>query len=743
MSEVDIKRGIKEDFIAELKNSGLIELYEKNKEHLFLAIRNKYINLYYNCASVCKIEYHPRSKEKLSCYVHKKYLGIKVDKENLERINKKYYEKVSAQFIIDNYKKIIKNIKEAYSCSKHKEKFAQQKLIKNNNSNPNSEWYCIDIEYIKQRNTEEETKYGRWDIIAISKKCENGKHRVALIELKCTRGAIGGDSGIVKHASDYINFMESGKNKFKTYKEHLKSEIKNIVNSLYGLEICNIKIDDVNQIADEPEFYFITLNNKNNELLRTMRRYIFKDEPGHAKETVQEKEQIDITKENEKKFIPKFLFSSQEYDKVKINDILDESQYDNIGLESTAIIIHRGTHQIGGCITEIRSKKGTRIAIDIGQNLPSLDDEEIQEISVDGLIKEKKGVKKFDAVFITHYHGDHIGLYDKVLSGIDIYTGEYSKQIYKILQKRLVDCKKIPEKNLHLIENFKVYRENEPIIINEDIKVTPISSDHSAFDTHMLLIECDGKKILHTGDFRLHGIRGKELLKNLEKLAGKIDYLICEGTTLSRPTKNSITEEKIGNKAEKIFKKNKFSFVLCSSTNIDRIAEIYHAALAQERIFLCDKYQKQLLEYISSIAKNEKLDDKYIFESSRIKDYNHYILPYVVEHGFVMMVRANPDFKDKMNHYTGSKFIYSQWDGYLKEKFKNQYRYLQEDFVPQKKELLHTSGHADYEAIKKVAKLVRPKEIIPIHGENPRVFYSMRLNQCKVRLLNDGEIFYI
>ena len=32
--------------------------------------------------------------------------------------------------------------------------------------------------------------------------------------------------------------------------------------------------------------------------------------------------------------------------------------------------IHRGTKQIGGCITEITSDKGTRIIIDIGVNLP-------------------------------------------------------------------------------------------------------------------------------------------------------------------------------------------------------------------------------------------------------------------------------------------------------------------------------------------------------------------------------------
>ena len=33
------------------------------------------------------------------------------------------------------------------------------------------------------------------------------------------------------------------------------------------------------------------------------------------------------------------------------------------------IIIHRGTHQIGGCVTEIKTKE-TRIIIDMGTSLP-------------------------------------------------------------------------------------------------------------------------------------------------------------------------------------------------------------------------------------------------------------------------------------------------------------------------------------------------------------------------------------
>ena len=61
----------------------------------------------------------------------------------------------------------------------------------------------------------------------------------------------------------------------------------------------------------------------------------------------------------------------------------------------------------------------------------------------------------------------------------------------------------------------------------------------------MFLIECDGKKILHTGDFRDHGYLGKGLFAMLEKYirpAG-IDVLIIEGTNVGQESK-SITPER-------------------------------------------------------------------------------------------------------------------------------------------------------------------------------------------------------
>ena len=60
----------------------------------------------------------------------------------------------------------------------------------------------------------------------------------------------------------------------------------------------------------------------------------------------------------------------------------------------------------------------------------------------------------------------------------------------------------------------------------------------------MFIVECDGKTILHTGDFRDHGYLGHFLAGTLKKfVTGRdIDVLITEGTTLSRADERMMPE---------------------------------------------------------------------------------------------------------------------------------------------------------------------------------------------------------
>ena len=68
------------------------------------------------------------------------------------------------------------------------------------------------------------------------------------------------------------------------------------------------------------------------------------------------------------------------------------------------ITIHRGANQIGGCITEIATAT-TKIFIDFGNNLPGSQKAELTANDVAQMTTDA------DAIFYTHYHGDHVGLH--------------------------------------------------------------------------------------------------------------------------------------------------------------------------------------------------------------------------------------------------------------------------------------------------------------------------------------------
>ena len=248
------------------------------------------------------------------------------------------------------------------------------------------------------------------------------------------------------------------------------------------------------------------------------------------------------------------------------------------------IIIHRGTHQIGGCVTEIKTEEA-RIIIDMGTPLPGSKTEnelgaaEEEVIALPGVTvpvvmdgeadKNENGQmiksQTCDAVFITHYHGDHIGRIDTLLPEIPLYMGEAAGNIYSIYCNRTDQAEKMSR-----LHDAHFYTAGQPIQI-KDITVTPLLTSHSALDAYMLLIEAEGKTVLHTGDFSLHGYEGKKWLEGITKcLANKnitsIDYLICEGTMLPDQKRTSPTEMDVIGQIDTLMKKYKKVFVLCSST---------------------------------------------------------------------------------------------------------------------------------------------------------------------------------
>ena len=253
------------------------------------------------------------------------------------------------------------------------------------------------------------------------------------------------------------------------------------------------------------------------------------------------------------------------------------------------INIIRGQNQIGGSIIEI-SSKNAKIILDIGSNL---DDKKIIVPEIEGLFK---GESKYDGVLISHYHGDHIGLATKILPEISIYMGEKSYEIHKVSNEYI---------GKEYLKEPKTFKTEEEFLIG-DIKIIPYLCDHSAFDSYMFLLECEGKKILYTGDFRSNGRKSFEPL--LRKLP-KVDVLITEGTNFSNEKigKINLTEKELEKKGIELLEGNdRPVFVLMAATNIDRIVTFYKIANATKRLFLLDTYAGLITDTISGNIPNPR-----------------------------------------------------------------------------------------------------------------------------------------
>ena len=374
------------------------------------------------------------------------------------------------------------------------------------------------------------------------------------------------------------------------------------------------------------------------------------------------------------------------------------------------IQIHRGENQIGGNIIEVATER-TRIILDVGLEL---DDEKNKTLpNIPGLFD----YRGYDGVFVSHYHGDHLGLAYGMHQDIPLYMGEKSTRIIQASDAY---------KGVSTIQPHGYLEHKKPIVIG-DITITPYLCDHSAFDSYMLLCEAAGQSVLYTGDFRGNGRKSYDWL--LSELPKKVDKLICEGTTLSREGYTAVTEKQLEEEAVGLFQQHGGPvFVLQSSMNIDRIVTMYRAAKRSGRVFLEDLYMADITSSVGGSIPNPAFSDVYAFITSAnryegLKKYAHRMGKDAIgKTPFVMCVRTSmlrylQDLSGQMS-FAGGLLVYSFWSGYKENE--DMRRFLAEcQAMGLEIVTLHTSGHADYEAIKKLVATVNPTEIIPIHTEAP------------------------
>ena len=394
-----------------------------------------------------------------------------------------------------------------------------------------------------------------------------------------------------------------------------------------------------------------------------------------------------------------------------------------------SITIHRGLDQIGGCITEI-STATSRVFVDMGKNLPGsgrqMSEEEEREY-VANLFSQNK--KENEAVIYTHAHEDHVGMFVHVPENVPQYIGEGCRELllakYRTLLKAPQSADEVVsvKEKIRRLEAFHVWekpRRRPKAFCIGDIVITPFYCNHSIYDAYMFLIEADGKRIWHTGDYREHGYLGKGLEKVLRAYAKGIDVLITEGTNLKKPEK-CIHEREVSSKMSHVMQAFKYVFVLASSTDIDRLAAIKEAAKsAHKDLYINSAYMKETMRIFTE-RESKVADGLYEFHPKFATERS---FDKMKREGFVLVtgVSKMTDVKSMCEHLPDNEtiLIYSSWDGYYKTteqvKVNPMYKMFRDSFNNVVD--IHTSGHADRDTIKKVIDIVNPKdEVIIIHKE--------------------------
>lgn len=390
------------------------------------------------------------------------------------------------------------------------------------------------------------------------------------------------------------------------------------------------------------------------------------------------------------------------------------------------LCIHRGTHQIGGIAAEIATET-TRILIDMGDEL-SLDPGFVSApLHIPG-VTDANG--RCDAMLFTHYHGDHTGQMLRIRPDIPLYAGALAKDIMRLSsahswKKDEVLCKRI--------ETIRTFSAGMPFLIG-DIQITPFGIDHSAVDSYLFLIEADGKCILYTGDFRLHGVRGKTMDKILDRRIGKVDAIITEGTTVSRTDGKTVTEWELQARVRNYLQQYKYVFVLCATTSLDRIFALARA-VPRGKYCICDDYQKMLVETVSKHWSGISS----FYEMPKLLSFKHHPPARFAELGGLMFVRANSKFGAIICQYDPAQSIllYSMWDGYRTKPGSTIPDFLA---LTDTWETLHTSGHASPEDLRHVIEKADPQLVIPIHTDAPQKMQALCPDRTVVLLKDEEEL---
>ena len=333
----------------------------------------------------------------------------------------------------------------------------------------------------------------------------------------------------------------------------------------------------------------------------------------------------------------------------------------------------------------------------------------------------KQNQDKIKALFITHGHEDHIGAIPYLVQSLEI------PAIYAPNQaKELIDLK-LQDRNIRY-DNLFAY-DDKTVVEFKHFQVEFFRTTHSIPDSHGILVKTPDGNIVTTGDFKFD-FTPIGPMADLHKMAhigeDGVDVLISDSTNALNEG-ISLSEAKVDNALNDIFDKHTTQRMIIATfaSNIYRLKHI---------IETCYNHGRKICIFGRSMENNIKIsiDGGYIEhpdiiidpeEANNLKPQEVTILctgsqgePLAalsrIANGTHKQIKLRPD---DVVVFSSSPIPGNAMSiGHTINKL-----YLQgvEVYTTQSLSEIHTSGHANMEELKLMIRLIKPKYLMPFHGD--------------------------
>jgi len=402
--------------------------------------------------------------------------------------------------------------------------------------------------------------------------------------------------------------------------------------------------------------------------------------------------------------------------------------------------------------------------------------------------KKKREEVKYDAIILSHAHGDHAAYIHYIRKEIPIYCSLITRQILKALE---ITSSSGFSDFLHLKENFKLIESKKgrlrwakgaeskverPFkILKEEnfikcFKIKSLPVCHSLPGALGFIIEGKNVSIVYTGDFRFHGYSGELTREFIEEMIkNKPEIMICEGTRIEEKENTLLTEEELKNKVSKIIKETQGLVVVnFPIRDIDRMISFFEAARENNRKLVINSKQAYLLNLLREVDPAlPQLGEVAVYLSRKRKgvitdpsypdylvqqDYELWEQEFLHHPAAVTFkdIRDNPSFflfrcdffelKELIDIRPprGSCYIRSITEPFDEEMMieKKRADNWLKHFGLYPYHQIHCSGHASGGEIQEMVNMVKPKILIPVHTEKPHLFRNFHK---RVKIVSPGE----